>query len=544
MREPAVNPRLAPRGQPRNQPKVRDGLRLAPFRVRASAARVYSKPRHARSGNIAFVAPRPEPNKWARLEFPDEFRLGMERFAELAGWRVRRTTGQLRVTTQERYEGVTPQLIRLRRIADQGSADDPRQYEPFRNWIPQADFAPAGILGQVLSLPEVKAPANVVDAWLAFRLQFMAMPDADVPGYMRDLFSQAVKTSPRATLWSIEIDPRFRWRVVAVRALFAARETPEVLKRDPASEEGLRFFSSQGLSQAWSYGQAVFFEPILLAAAPWISGISSYRAGGTAVILFGGLQSAFSGKQATEGLDLFQAGAMARPRAGSTAPEFEAAQYEAALGWWVGRLNHLFGIALDVGRYVDATGTYQPAAHLGVLLSLERLFASVETILTEARGSELVRLMLFFDVIDLLDGLTFGSWDSLLRRDRVEKTANDLRTHIPGRAADYLLFRCSRAVAALGELERGFVLHERVENGMLQLRQKDGVGWQSVPLASAVPQYLRIARNSTHSFRQMARDPREVSLLAAHDGDIPDAISDLALLQLLNFLADPRLPTY
>jgi hypothetical protein len=42
----------------------------------------------------------------------------------------------------------------------------------------------------------------------------------------------------------------------------------------------------------------------------------------------------------------------------------------------------------------------------------------------------------------------------------------------------------------------------------------------------------------------MARDPREVSLLAAHDGDIPDAISDLALLQLLNFLADPRIPTY
>jgi hypothetical protein len=61
-------------------------------------------------------------------------------------------------------------------------------------------------------------------------------------------------------------------------------------------------------------------------------------------------------------------------------------------------------------------------------------------------------------------------------------------------------------------------------------------------LSSAVPKYLGIARNSTHSFRKMARNPDDVSLLAAHDGDIPDAVSDLGFFHLLRFLHRPQLP--
>lgn len=167
----------------------------------------------------------------------------------------------------------------------------------------------------------------------------------------------------------------------------------------------------------------------------------------------------------------------------------------------------------------------------------------MQTILGETRGSEFVRLSLFFDVMDLFDGLSFGSWKSLLTRPRVERDLQELEQSLPDEARDYLLTRCRPALVGLRDLEDGFVLKERIVGGQLRMRQKDGTGWQDVPLSSAVPQYLRVARNSTHSFRLMAQDPREVSLLASHDGEIPDALSDLAFLHLLRFLAVPHLPS-
>lgn len=150
---------------------------------------------------------------------------------------------------------------------------------------------------------------------------------------------------------------------------------------------------------------------------------------------------------------------------------------------------------------------------------------------------------MFFDVIDTLDGLSFGSWGSLLSRTRVERDYESLRDSLPPQARDYLLTRCQPGLDALRSMEGGFALHERIVDGKLRVRERDGVGWQDVTLAAAVPQYLRIARNSTHSFRKMAKDPREISLLAAHDGAIPDAISDLAFFHLIRFLVRPHLPS-
>ena len=486
----------------------------------------------------------PTPNKWVRIDLPPEFRIGIVRFAELCGWRTRVSgDGSVMVVTEERYRNSRPRLLRLTRVADAANAHARPAYERFAGWHRQDAYGGPELLSQVQALREVRAPADVVDGWVAFRLQFMTMPDSDVPEYLHALFSQVVEGARNASLWALEIDQRFRWRVAAVRALFAAREAPEVLLRKDSEQQSLRFFSSAGLSQAWTFGLAVFTEPVLLAASPWITGISSYRAGGSAVIAFGEPQSAFSGRQATEGLDLFKSTSLARPRTGASIPSFPPSAYEAALTWWVARLNDLAGIVLDVGHFSDAKGNYQPAAHLGVLLSIERLFASVQTILAEARGSELVRLAMFFDVIDILDGLSFGSWESLLTRTRVERDLERLRPTLPDGARDYLLTRCVPALEALRSMEDGFALRERIQDGKLRVRERDGTSWRNLSLVAAVPQYLRIARNSSHSFRKMAKDPREVSLMAAHDGDIPDAISDLAFLHLLRFMSRPHIPT-
>lgn len=483
---------------------------------------------------------RPEPSKWAWLDVPSQFQIGLKRFAVDAGWRVRERGGQIQVATNERYTGQPPRLLSLVKVADASNAAATEPYRRFGIWPRQDLYGGTELAAKVQQLPEVREPKDNTDLWTGFRLQFMTVPDAQTGSYLRDVFQAICRTYPDASLWAIEIAPEFRWRVAAVRALFTAREAPEVL----AGPDTMRFISSQGLAMSWTFGLGVFTEPLLLAASPWLAGMSSYRVGGIAVILLGKLQPGFADRQATEGLDLFRTGTMVQTRAGTTMPECEPKAFESALNWWVGRLNDLAGIALDVGRYVDDAGRYMPAAHLGVLFSLERLFASIQTILAQARSSELVRLLLFFDVIDLLDGLSFGSWESLLRRPRVTRNMATLEAGLPAGASDYLLTRCRPALEGLRQVEDGFVLSERIVGDKIRLRQRDGKGWQDVSLSSAVPQYLRVARNSTHSFRQMARDPHEVSLLASHNGQIPDSISDLALLHLLRLLAAPHLPSY
>jgi hypothetical protein len=78
-------------------------------------------------------------------------------------------------------------------------------------------------------------------------------------------------------------------------------------------------------------------------------------------------------------------------------------------------------------------------------------------------------------------------------------------------------------------------------NGMLQVPDGQG-GWTTKSLDTAVADYLRLIRNSHHSFTEMANDPSRLSILISHQAGLPDAISDIALLHLLRFLVHPRMP--
>jgi hypothetical protein len=99
---------------------------------------------------------------------------------------------------------------------------------------------------------------------------------------------------------------------------------------------------------------------------------------------------------------------------------------------------------------------------------------------------------------------------------------------MPPGVADVLLYRVRPAVDALEKLQAGFP-----DPG------PDGSPRRDTDAGSL----LRALRNATHSYRSTVGDPRHVLLLARHSGEIPDALADLALLQLLAFLRDPFLPT-
>jgi len=360
-----------------------------------------------------------------------------------------------------------------------------------------------------------------------------------VAPYLQALFPRIVAQIPTASLWVLHVDPSLSWRVAAVRMLFAAQAVPEILDSVAAGKG--RLPSPVDLMPSLSFGLNAFVEPMLLPASPWILGMNAVRRGGNAVVMFGRAEAGFAGGEAAETLNLFQP--RRAPRTPVPRPSFTPAASDAWIRWWVSQVNVLLGQALDVGRFTSENGEYRPAAQLGVLLSIEKLFSSVQSILADPiRGSG--RLWTFFDVIDLLDGLSFASWESLLRFDKVSRQLPELELQIPDYARDLAMTRVRPSVRALEDFLSGFTASpDRLSPaGNLRIRRSDGVGWQELPLHSAGQAYLRLIRNATHSFRRMARDPHEVSLLASHLGTIPDALPDIAFMHLLRFLVAPRLP--
>jgi hypothetical protein len=146
---------------------------------------------------------------------------------------------------------------------------------------------------------------------------------------------------------------------------------------------------------------------------------------------------------------------------------------------------------------------------------------------------------MLFDVLEILNGLHQGSYDVLCDFGRLEGELARLREELPGPVGDLLLPRCERALTGLKDVGRGFV-RERVEGERVKVATKQGPA--QLKLSSAVSEYLRGIRNATHSYQnEFLKDPKKLSLLASHDGEIPDEVSDLAAFHLLRLLANPAM---
>ena len=274
--------------------------------------------------------------------------------------------------------------------------------------------------------------------------------------------------------------------------------------------------------------------------APWLTGISSYRVGGNLIVLFGSPIAGFRNIQAPELLNLYRPNSYPTIGPRPAPVDVSSQGTEAALRWWVARLNDVFGLMLDPTKYCDNAGVFVPSRQIGALMSVERLFQSVQSILAHSGRDAFVRSAMSFDALDVLDGLSFGSWEQMVTRSKVEKQLETLASSIPEAARPVLLPRCQDALTALGEAASHFV-PDWLEGDMVKLRAKNG-GTQLVSKERAYAQLLRLTRNASHSYRDHAEDAHELSIIACHDGEIPDRLADLALLHLLRFLDAPRMP--
>lgn len=86
----------------------------------------------------------------------------------------------------------------------------------------------------------------------------------------------------------------------------------------------------------------------------------------------------------------------------------------------------------------------------------------------------------------------------------------------------------------------GFHPRRLVDDKTISLIRKDGSAG-AIGKDKATTSYLRMVRNAGYGLRMQLEDPRSLSLLAAHEGNLPAAISDVPYLNLARLVADPDL---
>lgn len=89
-------------------------------------------------------------------------------------------------------------------------------------------------------------------------------------------------------------------------------------------------------------------------------------------------------------------------------PDLSAEEVDEAIRWWVAKLNGLLGTALDPSVFAGSDGVYSPSLHLSTHLSLDRLASTITAILAYELTGQAVRKVMFFDAMDLFEGM---GWD-------------------------------------------------------------------------------------------------------------------------------------
>jgi len=374
-------------------------------------------------------------------------------------------------------------------------------------------------------------------AWSAFRLLILAAADPDLGLQAHAIYSSIAYQLRDSSLWMLKVSPKVQSRESIARVLFAASETPEVLDRPPPFE-GIPAARGLGATQD---GMGSYLAPAFTVAAPWLLGFGFPRLLGHLILMFGHPEGGRAGGVSGDLIELLAPKLLAEPvRDVLSQPDCDPEEIRRWIKWWLHRLDLLLSVVSDPSSFVSADGVYDYTRHFAFQLSLDRLFACVSGILIESRRDEFTRRLLMFQALDLLHGMGFGDYVNLLNPEAARSVLGHLEQTLPYEVAKLALPKCRAAVEALGGVTEGFYLTERIADGKLRLARRDG-GTEWVGLARATAEYLNLVRAGQHSFEEKVRNPRDVSLLASHSGELDARLSDIAFLHLLNAMADDDL---
>jgi hypothetical protein len=478
-----------------------------------------------------------------------------EKLLEAADLHARRLTPSAdtwRVQAGERYRRVRPSLFfaetlagpgaggggprwqRLTHAAHAAATEDPGRHAPEHRVRHRLDRAGSGgLLGHLSAaqLLTMDAPPDVLASTVEQAHNALVNVEAaERPGY-HPLSAAGVHLVHRsaqvvhrvkltAALLQLEHDP-------ALRA-----GDPRVLNRLQAGEMVLQ--ASSSLSDGVLLLDA-YLGPLLGALTPFVWATATPRALGTIVYSFGSPLQGVGGEP-TELMHLLPVGAADRD---TPMPTLEPGAADAALQWWVARLNELFGVLTDPAIFTDRQGRYRPATHLQALMTVEQLFRRVHSTQLAHRDAT-ARRALLFTALDTVERLAGEQINHLGSHRHARQVLDRLEQEVPVAAASILLPVARRAVDALAATGDGLYLLRRT--GAPTVEVGAGPGARRLDRDTAVGEYLKVRRDATHGHgaHRPNRKPLTDALLAHHTGELPHDVGLLAYLYLLDLLCRPE----
>ena len=302
--------------------------------------------------------------------------------------------------------------------------------------------------------------------------------------------------------------------------------------QDAQSQKNMLFPSSHGLYEG-IYMLDPYVGPLRGATSPSIWCLAAPRTFGTLLVLLGRGIAGTRGEP-TEPLQTIM---IKGPLKGYEAPLHGLDEQSDAVEWWAQALNSLFGVISDPAVFSSKEGVYQASAHLNAMLSLEQLFRRVTSSLVQHRDVT-ARQALMYTCLDTLEGLTGRNLLTQFEATQAVKCLARIRARMPETAQRVLLPSADRAAAALAQVQQGFTMARDQGQTVLEWAGK------TATFERAAASYLVALRNATHGHGgdkgTAEQRERNTTLLIQHNGDIPEDLSLLAYLYLLDLLVDPE----
>ncbi|WIV60742.1 hypothetical protein [Amycolatopsis nalaikhensis] len=371
-------------------------------------------------------------------------------------------------------------------------------------------------------LPQIAE--NIYAELLAFRMEetsAVAFPDSSVH-VVRRRAELVHRIKLASFLIRIEHDP----------ALAAGNLGPT---KAAANTGSLVFSASEELINGVVFLD-LYFGPLLGALSPAVWGFHTAHEVGTMLYSIGSPLSGSKG-DAAEMLHLLPGKS---PLVATRFSSFQPRAAREALDWWAARLNALFGVLTNPAVFSDSKQRYVPVKHIQGTSTAEQLFKRVTSILSSHRDTT-ARNVIFFSILDTLERMTSRNLETHCGLQFARDTLDRLERDIPLAAAEILLPAARRAVAALAELQNGFFLLQ--QSGATEIDILDnGQVVGSLKPERAAAEYVKVLRNATHGFgsNKSGRNGITNTLLAHHNGEIPQDLPLLGYLYLLDVLSRPE----
>ncbi|WP_143681372.1 hypothetical protein [Streptomyces sp. 2R] len=446
-----------------------------------------------------------------------------------AGLEARRTSdGSWRVCVQEDYRRSQSPLLRSERASAADPASFSRLTELFDTPIEVSSLTQAGHA-------KVRQQQTPTALAAQFQLEFMFTPGQQLADAMRAFLSEraTLLDGPDSEIQVVLSDSALPRRAHFPRILtslaFQKEDLPAI-----GGEVGKLFPAAQGLTQDVSIGALTFVLPALSAASPKVLGVPAARLLACGVWLFGQALSDADWPSNRLTDVLLPTARFNNSKGRATTPSVDiTGPY---LSWWVQRSAELLRIATDPAGFKDEQSFYAPTRHLAFIASLGRFYR--DTAEAMRSNSHSVALRASYDALDCLEGMRWNAFDNATNPSKVRKVLARLRETLPSPVAEVALPLCERAARALEEVRDGFITRSRhySTDGLVEMPGKGGP--QNISWDKAVQMYIRLDRNSAHSFGKIEEDSLDRSLLFVHEGVIPGDLCYLPFLHLMDMLVN------